>query len=100
MAVVRRRAKHAPAAERIYARIGLLRTQSDNLGEALMRYVFALLLVAGLLAPPAHGQTSGGPAPGTMALSPNNCGTPDTPKPCHTTKNMKAVHKASASYHK
>jgi hypothetical protein len=53
-----------------------------------MRFVIPLLLVAGFVAPPAQGQTSGGPAPGTVALSPNNCGTPDTPKPCHTTKNM------------
>jgi hypothetical protein len=64
-----------------------------------MRFVIPLLLVAGFLAPAAQGQTSA-PAPGTVALSPNNCGTPDTPKPCHTTKNMKAVHKASTSYHK
>ncbi len=63
-----------------------------------MRFVIPLLLVAGL-AVPAQGQTSDGSTSGTMALSPNNCGTPDTPKPCHT-KGMKGVHKASASYHK
>ena len=64
-----------------------------------MRFVIPLLLVAGFVAAPAQGQTSDGPTPGTMALSPNNCGTPDTPKPCHT-KSMKGDHKASASYHK
>jgi hypothetical protein len=64
-----------------------------------MRFVIIipLLLAVGFVAPPTHGQPSD--TPGTMALSPNNCGTPDTPKPCHT-KSMKAVHKASASYHK
>ena len=65
-----------------------------------MRFVIPLLLVAGLVSAPGYGQTTGGPTPGTMALSPNNCGTPDTPKPCHTTKGMKSVHKASASSHK
>jgi hypothetical protein len=67
-----------------------------------MRFVIPLLLVAGFVAAPAHGQTSGGstPPPGTTALSPNNCGTPDTPKPCPTAKNTKAVHKASTANHK
>jgi hypothetical protein len=62
----------------------------------------SLLLAASVTALPASAQTQtmAAPAPATTTLSPNNCGTPDTPKPCHFVKRMhspKAVHHTSAT---
>jgi hypothetical protein len=67
-----------------------------------MPFVSSIFLAASVIALPASAQvqTVAAPAPATMTLSPNNCGTPDTPKPCHFTKRMhsaNAVHRTSAT---
>ena len=67
-----------------------------------MPFISSLLVAASVMAllASAQAQTVAAPAPATMTLSPNNCGTPDTPKPCHFTRRMhpsKAVHHTSAT---
>jgi hypothetical protein len=67
-----------------------------------MPFISSLLLAASVVVLPAsaQAQTVAAPAPATTTLSPNNCGTPDTPKPCHSTNRMrssKAVHHTSAT---
>jgi hypothetical protein len=73
----------------------------ETLQEALMPIVNTLLLAATVVIVPvaAHAQTVVPPTPVTTTLSPNNCGTPDTPKPCHFAKRQapKAVHQTSAT---
>jgi hypothetical protein len=80
----------------------LLWTGVEILKEAWMPLFKSLLLAASVitLSVAAHAQTVAAPAPATITLSPNNCGTPDTPKPCHFAKRMhgpKAVHQTSAT---
>ena len=53
---------------------------------------YSLLLAASVVAFPASAQTVAATAPATMTLSPNNCGTPDTPKPCHSVKRTHVHH--------
>jgi hypothetical protein len=67
-----------------------------------MPFFSSLLLAASVIALPASAQVElvAAPAPATITLSPNNCGTPDTPKPCHFAKRMrspKAVHQTSGT---
>jgi hypothetical protein len=67
-----------------------------------MPFVSSLLAAASVIAllASAQAQTVAAPDPATMTFSPNNCGTPDTPKPCHFTRRMhssKAVHHTSAT---
>jgi len=56
-----------------------------------MPFISSLFLAASVLALPASAQvqTVAAPAPATITLSPNNCGTPDTPKPCISAKKVK-----------
>jgi hypothetical protein len=69
-----------------------------------MRALIPVLMIATMVAGSAYGQpsgaTSGGSTPTTTALSPNNCGTPDEPKPCPGAKGMSyhhtMTHKAAA----
>jgi hypothetical protein len=80
-----------------------------------MRFVIPLLLCAAFVTGPAYAQQTGGSAgtgtaaagtgtagagSGTAALSPNNCGTPDEPKPCGGTGGAYAhrtmTHKTSS----
>ena len=58
-----------------------------------MRLVIPFLLAAAFLVGPAVGQPSS-PA-GNLPLNPNNCGTPDEPKPCSGAKVVKAKTTAS-----
>jgi hypothetical protein len=51
-----------------------------------MPFFGSLLVAATVIALPASAQTVAAPSPPTITLSPNNCGTPDTPKPCHYAK--------------
>jgi len=67
-----------------------------------MPFISSLFLAASVLAPPASAQvqTVAAPAPATITLSPNNCGTPDAPKPCHfvrKTHSSMAVHHTSTT---
>ena len=67
-----------------------------------MPFISSLFLAASVLALPASAQvqTVAAPAPATITLSPNNCGTPDTPKPCHfarKTHSSTAVHHTSTT---
>ncbi len=69
-----------------------------------MRLMLPVALTVALLAGPAHTQPSGQPAnggaasAGTMPLSPNNCGTPDEPKPC--TSHHAIMHPAAPNHHR
>jgi hypothetical protein len=70
-----------------------------------MPFFGSILLAAGLLALPADAQPDPAIAPAPPTLSPNNCGTPDTPKPCPAATGMnslQAMHKTSpiSSQHK
>jgi hypothetical protein len=74
----------------------------ETLKEAYMPFISSLLVAASVIAllASAQAQTVAAPVPATMSLSPNNCGTPDTPKPCHFTRRMrpsKAVHHTNAT---
>jgi hypothetical protein len=61
-----------------------------------MPFLSSMLLAAGVISLPANVQPVATAAPATVILSPNNCGTPDTVKPCHFAKTVKHTHKASA----
>ena len=60
-----------------------------------MRLMTPILLAAVFMVGVANAQTSGPNSTGTtasygtMPLSPDNCGTPDEPKPCYGTKGAK-----------
>ena len=58
-----------------------------------MRLAVIFLLAAAFVTGTAHAQPSGGGYTPT-ALQPNNCGTPDTPKPCSGTKGAPKHHAA------
>ena len=63
-----------------------------------MPFFGSLLVAATVIALPASAQTVAAPSPPTITLSPNNCGTPYTPKPCHYAKRMhssRVVHQTS-----
>jgi hypothetical protein len=65
-----------------------------------MPFFGSLLVAATVVALPASAQTVAAPSPPTITLSPNNCGTPDTPKPCHYPKRIHssgALHQTSAT---
>ncbi len=59
-----------------------------------MRIAMPLLVTAMFVAGAAYAQPAGGPPPaaGTMPLQPNNCGTPDEPKPCPGPRGMRTHH--------
>jgi len=59
-----------------------------------MRYLFPLLVSAMFVVAAAQAQPAGSAAGGTAGLSPNNCGTPDQPKPCPGTKAATKSHPA------
>ncbi len=70
-----------------------------------MRFAIPLLMLSALaitgsaLAQPSGPAKSGTVAGGTVALSPNNCGTPDEPKACPGTKGASkhyTTHKAAS----
>jgi hypothetical protein len=55
-------------------------------------------MAAAFLIAPAYGQPSA--SAGTMALNPDNCGTPDQPKSCagsHVVKAKSASHKTTST---
>jgi hypothetical protein len=64
-----------------------------------MRLLIPFLLSIVFVAGAAYGQPSGSTASGTMALSPDNCGTPDAPKVCpgaKVTQKHHTTHKTPA----
>jgi hypothetical protein len=69
-----------------------------------MRFVIPVLLCTAFFTGAALAQQAGGPTgtgAGTAALSPNNCGTPDTPKACpgtHGASGHHATHKSNVSH--
>jgi hypothetical protein len=54
-----------------------------------MPFFSSILLAASFLALPADTQPIPAAVPVPATLSPNNCGTPDTPKPCISAKKVK-----------
>ena len=63
--------------------------------EALVRAVVPFVMAAAFLIAPAHGQPSS--SAGTTSLIPNNCGTPDEPKSCASSKGVKAKSTAASA---
>ena len=55
-----------------------------------MPVLSSLFLAASFVVLPANAEPVAVPDPAPVTLSPNNCGTPDTPKPCHTAKTIKS----------
>jgi hypothetical protein len=80
----------------------LLWMGAETLNEASMPFFSSLLIAASVIVLPASSQvkTVAAPAPATITLSPNNCGTPDTPKPCYSAKRKHpstALHETSTT---
>jgi hypothetical protein len=65
-----------------------------------MRFVLPLMFSLVVSVAPVYAQPSGSAPAGTTPLSPNNCGTPDQPKPCTGSKTASKSHKAAPVSHK